>query len=437
MRLRQLIIQNLVWRGLYFLSLFLLNVFVSRFFRAEASGSLYYIVNNLSLLLLLLGLSLESAATFYVAKNEIKPGQMALLCVLWTLLATLLSLVCQQWMGQPAEGLFASRQEYTLACGCYIAGVLLTTYFNALFMARQEYLVPNLILFLVNLFMLLIIVLAHSMPGHPHLVFFYLASFLLQGILVTGAYLLSMASTIRLGLPGLRECRKIGRYSLVALGANLVFFLVYRIDYWLVSKFCSPAQLGNYIQVSKLGQILLLLPAIFAANIFPRAASGKGEEIHLAIRRIIQMLFLTGLVACLVLSLTGWWLFPFLYGSSFSLMPTCFILLVPGILALTMVRILAAYFAGINKVRYNLTGAAISLVLIVIVDFIFIPRYGINAAAATSSLGYISYLAFLLFSYRRHFSFRLIDFWAWQDIRKGNIVQMLKKELTGNTFPEP
>ena len=46
------------------------------------------------------------------------------------------------------------------------------------------------------------------------------------------------------------------RYSLFALMANLIYFLVNRIDYWFVEHYCSAEDLGNYIQASKLAQML-------------------------------------------------------------------------------------------------------------------------------------------------------------------------------------
>ena len=60
------------------------------------------------------------------------------------------------------------------------------------------------------------------------------------------------------------------------MAANIVFFLVYRVDYLFVnaSPVCTAADLGNYIQVSKLGQLLLIIPQIIASVIFPRTASG-------------------------------------------------------------------------------------------------------------------------------------------------------------------
>ena len=86
--------------------------------------------------------------------------------------------------------------------------------------------------------------------------------------------------------------KQIIRYSLTALGANAVFFLVYRIDYLFVnySPVCSAADLGNYIQVSKLGQMMLVVPQIIASVVFPRTASGiEPESLNKAIITIARI----------------------------------------------------------------------------------------------------------------------------------------------------
>src|ERR1700685_1682279 len=98
MLLRKLIVQNLVWRGLYFLSLFLLNIIVSRYFKADGSGEIYYAMNNLSFLLLILGLSLESGAAFYISKKEISEQKTALYCLCWAITGTLISMFFFRWV---------------------------------------------------------------------------------------------------------------------------------------------------------------------------------------------------------------------------------------------------------------------------------------------------------------------------------------------------
>jgi len=74
----------------------------------------------------------------------------------------------------------------------------------------------------------------------------------------------------------------------------------------------------------------------------------------------------------------------------------CFVFSVPAIMAITVVRVLASYFAGANKIKYNLVGGLLALIIVTLFNFALIPSMGINGAALADSLGYIFYMVFLL-----------------------------------------
>src|SRR5450432_2257033 len=86
-----LIQQHILWRGLYFFSVLLINIGIARFFAAEKSGQLFFIINNLALILLVVGMSLESGLTFYIASAKLKSGIMAWFCLVWTVAASVVA----------------------------------------------------------------------------------------------------------------------------------------------------------------------------------------------------------------------------------------------------------------------------------------------------------------------------------------------------------
>ena len=155
MRFRQLLIQNIFWRGLYFFSVFILNILISRYFKAEGSGWIYYVINNLSFLLLVLGLSIESGAAYYVSKKEIADQKIATFCLVWSLIATMLSFIVLAVLSPAFYPAFVSKTEFIIGCAFYIPGILCTTYFTALFYAKQNFFLPNAVLLLINSLLIL------------------------------------------------------------------------------------------------------------------------------------------------------------------------------------------------------------------------------------------------------------------------------------------
>jgi O-antigen/teichoic acid export membrane protein len=413
MLLRKLILQNLVWRGLYFFSLFLLNIIVSRYFRADGSGEIYYAMNNLSFLLLIIGLSLESGAAFYISKKEISEQKTALYCLCWALAGTLISMFFFKWMIPGNLHLLLTGPTFFLGCSSYVFGVLLTTYFTPLFFAKGDFIFPNLVLFILTLLLACLLVAFGRVPFiHRHFVPIYFGSFLFQGFVLAWTYFYKNGTRKDTGLLSKQELSKLLRYSLLALSGNIIFFLVYRVDYWFVMKNCSIMELGNYIQVSKLGQIFILLPTTMASAVFIHTASKKepGTESLKLISRWVTFFYTIAICAIILL---GSRLFPFLYGPSFNLMYKPFLLLSPGIISISTLTLLTSYYAGRGMVLINVKGAFYALLIILTGNFFFTPKYGIYAAALTSSLGYIFYQVYVMSVFKKEYKdTRLSDFFV-------------------------
>ena len=408
MRLQKLIYQGIVWRGLYYASVFVLNIVIARVYMAADSGLINYLINNLSFLLLITSLSLESALGYFGSREEINANKLTGISILFGLISAFAS--------TGAILLFAEshvtdiRSSYLLLPFMYVLGVVLTNYFSALFYARQQVILPNAVLILINLVVIAFAIYEFNaelqMDDKTIFLFIFFGSFLLQGLVLFAAW----AFPNGVKLPAAGEMQKLFNYAFVALLANVVFFLVYRVDYWFVKSFCTNEQLGNYIQVSKLGQIFLLLPSIVATAVFTRTAGGRQEQIRSVIEIISRWLLLLYVIFVLVIALIGKWLFPELYGQSFNQMYGPFMLLSPGILSLSTLSLLTAFNAGRNKIGINIRGSAIAFVVIIAGDLLLIPLYGIYAAALVSSLGYICFQVYVLHHFRKEYKSNVLNF---------------------------
>ena len=399
MSFKKLIFQSILWRGLYFVSVLLLNVFIARYFEASNSGSIYFITNSLAFYLLPLSICLESGIGYYTATNEIKLHKLANFSFAWTIftaiLITIFLLIFGSKIslpGESTENLFIPLYYF---CGC-----MLTNYVIVVMYAKKNYSLPNFILISVNLALVAFLIASKSnTAAKTTFIKLYFLGFLVQGIILAIVLIWENFPGWKLNLPNKPETIKIIRYSLLALAANIIFFLVYRIDYWFVSWYCTAADLGNYIQVSKLVQIFLLIPIIIASVIFPNIASGKTKESVAQLKSVCHLLLFLFSIACFFLAIVGNKLFPLLFGASFDKMYIPFLLIIPGILSLAIYTPISAYFSGSNKVKMNIFSSCIGLIVIVVGDLIWIPKYGIKAAALVSSLGYFTCLCFSLISF--------------------------------------
>ncbi|MGZ3852610.1 MAG: hypothetical protein ACXVBX_07460, partial [Flavisolibacter sp.] len=79
----------------------------------------------------------------------------------------------------------------------------------------------------------------------------------------------------------------------------------------------------------------------------------------------------------------------------------CFIFSVPVILTMSLIRMLSSYFAGINKIKYNLVGSLTTLIVVTVLNFLLVPLMNINGSAIADSIGYMCYMLVLLYFYKR------------------------------------
>lgn len=402
MQLSKLLYQGVFWRGISLASVFILNLVISRVLGAEAFGELFLLINFLSLALLVSSLSLESALGYYTARQQLSVKTAAYFSIGWSAIATALIVVFMLL----TDNQFLPGRDFLWLCVLYLSGNLLVSFFSALFTARQSYIIPNVWIALVNLGLCALLLF-----GIDELIFFigFFASFFLQGAGMAIAWLLNFKNDVA------REdkapsFKTIMRYSLLVFVSNLIFFLVYRVDYWFVNYFIeSNAALGNYIQVSKLVQIFFIIPSILAATVFSYTAAGNQELMKERIQQLSRIIFMVVLMACGALAITGKWLFPFLFGNSFSGMYIPFLCLIPGIIAIATLYPYTAFYAGTDKVKHNITGALLALIIILIGDVLLIPVAGIAGAAAVSSAGYITYEWYILWQFKKAFRLKVSD----------------------------
>ncbi len=398
--------QSMFWRGLYYVTAFIINILIARHFQASISGSIYYISSIYALVLVFSSLSLESGIIYFGANEEIPVSKLFNFSILWSLAAGLVTFITVYFFFNKAyNGIPGSLMFFSAVT--FIFGNLLTTYCSGFFYARNNFITPNLIN-LISTICLIMLIPYNGRSIIPYInnenyFYIYFSSFFIQGICVAIAAKLKYIKNGFLHFLSIAEFRLLFRYCVMAFAGNIIYFLLYRIDYLFVEKYCTTEQLGNYIQVSKLGHLFFIMPTILAGAVFPMTAGGQKSGINHLLTLLSRSIFFLYLVVCIILGLVGQWLFPFVFGESFSQMYQPFLLLMPGILSLSGLFTLTAYFAGKNKIRINIIGSVYALIIILIGDIIFIPHYGINAAALISSIGYMVYQGYIIIMFKKEF----------------------------------
>ena len=192
--------------------------------------------------------------------------------------------------------------------------------------------------------------------------------------------------------------REAFRFGLLAWGGNILQQVNYRLDVLILAAYAAASDVGVYSVALTLTGIAWVLPHGLQMVIFPRtasldAAAGAGElspeESDFAaargVRHSVLLLVPAGLIVAALLVLV-----PLVYGSKFDETVGLGFVLLPGVLALGVGKVLGSVVAGRGAPRYNLYTAAVVAAITLVLYFTLIPAYGEWGAAAASSISYFA-----------------------------------------------
>lgn len=392
MGLKQRFAQLFMWRGIYLFLFFFLNILMSRELEANGFGDMSFHIGIFQLMTLIFSLNGDTGIQYLALKGDTSLSELVSGIFALTIFASLVSYGAGNIFSTVNSLLHDHYSLYATAC---VSGIFLTGCFTLLFYAKNDHRTPNVILSLINIVLIFCL---YAIEDKKMIIRIYLLSFPLQGILVAIIFCIiyRVIPFIHISLSAMRSWWK---YSSVSLITNLISLLVYRVDLFFVERYCSVAELGNYIQAGKIGQMLLLLPKMITPGVISFTMKQNAAEQKLGV--LVRMISFVMLIVFLCLLIFGQTLFPFLLGESFSSVWNYLLIIFPGIWALSIQTILSAYVAGQNKVRINLYGSSLALIIIMIGNIILIPLYGVVAAAIVSSVGYLVNMLFILIYIQR------------------------------------
>jgi O-antigen/teichoic acid export membrane protein len=224
---------------------------------------------------------------------------------------------------------------------------------------------------------------------------------------VLGVVVLARAGRLNLRLER-GVTRALFRFGLVGYLSFLTYYLVIRLDTFLVNIFANATQVGFYSVAVSLAETIWYISAAAATVLAPRvaaAATESDETTGLVSRVVLGMSMLAALALAIVAPL----LVRVLFGAAFQPSVAGVWLLLPGVVALGNARVLSSYLLGRNRQVVDLVASIAGVVATVVLDLLLIPRYGFAGAAIASSIAYGLTLAVDLGWVVTHSSLRASD----------------------------
>ena len=173
-----------------------------------------------------------------------------------------------------------------------------------------------------------------------------------------------------------------------------------RIDTFMLNYFLNPLMVGFYVISVAVVEKLWMLSQAVSTVLYPKVVAMKDEEEKKRFTPLVSRntLLITILGALLLFGLSKW-LIPFLYSEAYLPAVEPLQVLLVGIVAISMERILANDIVARGKPMINAYIASASLVANIILNIILIPEFGIMGAAWATSITYSLMAIVKLFVY--------------------------------------
>jgi O-antigen/teichoic acid export membrane protein len=183
---------------------------------------------------------------------------------------------------------------------------------------------------------------------------------------------------------------------------NLLDFLNYRFDMLLVNWFLDPAHVGYYSISVVVVEKMWYVPNVLSAVLHPRVAhagdEGEATRATAVVTRVTVLVIAAGCVAILLL---GRPLVRLLYSSRFLPAVTPLFILLPGIVMISIAKVLTSDLSARGYPRASMLSGLIAVVSNIAANLVLIPRFGLNGAALSSTISYTLCAVVLVAYFRR------------------------------------
>jgi stage V sporulation protein B len=386
---------------------FLTSVVVARALGPSSKGVFDLAVTSASLLALILGFAMPAGITYAVARGLAAPRRVLRLvlavgvgqAVLGYLLISVADLIPAL-----ATTLPTSRSEtIRVLVPLLAAAAAIGSSLKSILLGRERFALANWIDVGGRMLTLGgVVVLAFALPQAG----------LTPEAVVAVSLGAAVVTAVVFGIEGVRGTARGGplairqglRIAIPSYAANILQFLNYRLDLFLVAFFRTTTEVGLYALAASLAQLLWLVSNAMATVLFPRVASNDEPE-GVALDRTAffsRFSLASTLVLGIVLAVIAEPFLRIIYGAQFEPAVVPLLLLLPGIVAFAPVNVLAAHLAGSGRPEINLAVSGASLAVTIILDLLLIPAYGMAGAAVASSVAYITATVVIVALYCRH-----------------------------------
>jgi O-antigen/teichoic acid export membrane protein len=347
---------------------------------------------------------LHTSLLYHVKKSPEEEGEILYATIFWSALISLVAM----GVGMIFIPIWVSNNPASIVPGQWFLLVIpfmhLFFILNALFRAREEFHLFNLMRYLTPVLTLAMLVL-------------FIVADMFTPITSSLAYLLpylpitvwALFRSLRLYRPKLQAIRatfkRVLRYGAGSYGIDLLGTLVLYIDQIILIGLLAPGPLGLYVVAVSLSRMVNVFSSSIIMVLFPKASELEAQEAALLSLRVYKLSTAIAVLGSAVIVLAAPIVIHLLYGADFLASIPVFRLLLLDVVIGGAVFVLGQSFMAVGKPSVVAISQAIGLAILIPLLYVLVPQYGILGAGVALITASVARLIYMVFNFERRFRF--------------------------------
>lgn len=225
------------------------------------------------------------------------------------------------------------------------------------------------------------------------------------------------------------------RYALVILKdawpimlGGFMIIIYMKIDQIMIKHLIGVEATGIYAIAVKLSEIFYFIPGIICSSLFPAIINARKADLNRYYRRmqsLTDLMFVLAVGICLIVSLTGNTIIPFIYGEAYQEAGRVLTIHIWASIFVFLGVASSQWVLAENLQRYSLYNTMAGAVVNILLNLLLIPRMGIIGAAFATliSQAISAWLMYAIFPQTRPIFIIIVRSFSLQ-----NIISIIRKK---------
>ncbi len=263
----------------------------------------------------------------------------------------------------------------------------------------------------------------------------FIAATLFDTVLIAGGYLLSyrrQISSPRLWTFDKSTARYLIKESFPLLLSGAAVIIYQRIDQVMIGNMIDKASVGQFSVASKFVELLIFIPTILSQTIAPvlvQIRQSNAVEYERKAQQFMSITIWLCIVMAVLIALLSKWLIIYTFGVQYMAAVPVLQIMAFKVLGMALSQTVGQMIIIEKQQKYAFIRNLIGCVVCIVLNLLFIPRYGIVGSAIVTIITtlFVGWIANLLIPpYWRYFVFQSkAILFGWQELLHINTIKKL------------